>query len=301
MSPKLIREPLFHFFILGGLLFALYAFLNRGAMQAPDEIVVDQARLDGLEAVFERTWQRPPTDVELRRLLDGWVREEVLYREGLAAGLQEDDTVVRRRVVQKMQFMSEGMATSAAPSEAELEAWLQSHADAYRLAPRYTLQQVFFEPQGDPQARRARIDAGLAALREGRADGVGDTTLLPARLEDASANEYARIFGEAFADGLAALPEGRWSGPVESGYGQHLVRIESRTPGRMPDLAEVRPQVERDLTRARGDEVAEALYQGLRSRYKVVFDDGVVLPEPEPGAERPGRGSAGNPSGTAGP
>ncbi|GAB3338218.1 peptidyl-prolyl cis-trans isomerase [Marilutibacter aestuarii] len=299
--PAFLREPLVHFLLLGGLLFVLYGALNRDALRAPDEIVVDQARVDALQEVFERTWQRPPNAVELRNLVDGWVREEILYREGVAAGLDEDDTVVRRRVVQKMQFMSEGMAAAAAPSDAELEAWLQAHADAYRMPPRYTLQQVFFEPRGDVKARRARIAAGLAALREGRADGVGDTTLLPGRLEDASANEYARIFGEAFVEGLATLPEGRWSGPVESGYGQHLVRIESRTPGRMPDLAEVRAQVERDLTRARGDEVAESLYQGLRTRYKVVFDDGVALPAPAATDASPAGDSARAPSGTAGP
>lgn len=299
MLRRLIREPLFHFFVLGGLLFVLYATLNRGAMRSPDEILVDQARLDALEAVFERTWQRPPTDAERRQLVDGWIREEVLYREGLAVGLEQDDTVVRRRVVQKMQFMSEGMATSAAPDDAALEAWLQAHADAYRLSPRYTLEQVYFDPRRHGEDLQARIDTALAALRDGRGHGVGDTTLLPKRMEGASADEYQRIFGGGFAEGLASLPEGEWAGPVGSGYGQHLVRIESRTPGRMPSLAEVRPQVERDLTRARSDEVAETLYQGLRARYKVVLEDGVQLPEAAPDSGR--QGSRGNPAGTAQP
>ncbi len=297
--PAFLREPLLHFFLLGGLLFVLYGALNRDALRAPDEIVVDQARMDALQAVFERTWQRPPNAAELRDLVDGWIREEILYREGVAAGLDQDDTVVRRRVVQKMQFMSEGMATAVAPDGAELDAWLQSHADAYRLSPRYTLEQVYFDPRRHGEDLQARIDTALAALRDGRGRDVGDTTLLPKRMEGASAEEYQRIFGGGFAEGLAALPEGEWAGPVASGYGRHLVRIESRTPGRMPTLAEVRPQVERDLTRARSDEVAETLYQGLRARYTVVLEDGVQLPEGAPDSGR--QGSGGNPAGTARP
>ena len=265
---RLLREPLLHFLLLGALLFVLYGWLNRGALQAPDEVVVDQARVDGLVTQFERVWQRPPTQTELQGLVDHWVREEIIYREGVAAGMERDDEVVRRRVVQKMAFLTDGMAADV-PTEADLQDWLRQHPDAYRVAPIYTLQQVYFDPARHGDQLDRTIATATAALQRNPQARVGDPTMLPARLDQTSADQVARTFGERFADALAALPDGRWSGPVVSGFGVHLVRIHSRTPGRVPTLAEVRKEVERDLLNARSRQASEEFYKALRKRYTV--------------------------------
>jgi hypothetical protein len=265
---RLLGEPLLHFLVFGALLFALYAAVNRDAPGAPDEIVVDRARAENLAAQFERVWQRPPTAEELHGLVDGFVREEVLYREGIALGLDRDDPVVRRRVGQKMSFLADAQAPAEA-SDTELQAWLDAHEGEYRVEPRTSLRQVYF----DPARRGARLDADLAAARGAlaaeRGAEPGDATLLPATLDSASTSELARGFGEEFAEAVSALPVGGWHGPVASSYGVHLVEVRAREPGRTPALAEVRAAVERDLLRARADETGEAFYRALRQRYTV--------------------------------
>ncbi len=264
---KLLREPLLHFAVLGALLFALYGGINGGAAKVPQEIVVTQGHLDNLRAQFARTWQRQPSADELKGLVEQWVRDEIFYREGQALGLERDDPVVRRRIAQKLEFIADGQAP-AAPSDAELQAWLDANRDKYAVEPSYTLRQVYF----DPARRGARVEADLAdalpALTAGRAV-AGDSTMLPAKLEAAPAFEVARVFGSDFAGGLKALPVGQWVGPVRSGFGLHLVKIEQRVDGRTATLTEARDAVERDLLRSRALQAKEDFYKKLRANYTV--------------------------------
>lgn len=265
---RLFNEPLLHFFVLGTALFVLFAWLNRGAMEAPDEVVVDQPRIENLATQFESVWQRPPQPDELRGLIDGWVREEILYREGVALGLDLDDTVIRRRVAQKMEFIADGTAPPQA-TEAELEAWLVANVDRYRIEPAYSLQQVYFDPRGHDESLGARLAELRATLGMSTTAPQGDSTMLPGDLRSASASEIGRTFGTEFADELAELPVGVWQGPLESAYGYHLVRVEEKLPGRTPSLAEVRNAVERDWSAAQAEELNEAFYEAARKRYTV--------------------------------
>lgn len=221
---RLLREPLLHFALIGALLFALYGWVNGGGSSAPQEIVVTQGQLDNLRAQFARAWQRQSNADEMNVLVEQWVRDEVFYREGQALGLERNDPVVRRRIAQKLEFIADGQAPTA-PSNAELQAWLDAHRDTYAVEPSYTLRQVYF----DPARRGARVDADIAAALPALAAGravAGDSTMLPPELEAAPAFEVTRIFGTDFANGLKALPVGQWAGPVRSGFGLHLVKIE---------------------------------------------------------------------------
>jgi hypothetical protein len=258
---------------LGALLFWLYGALNRGALDAPSEIVVDRARVESITAQFQRTWQRPPTAQEMQGLIDSWVREEVFYREGLALRLDRDDPVVRRRVGQKLTAMAD-VQTPVEASEAELQAWLVAHPDDYRMEPRYQLRQVYFNPERHGERLEAEVAAARTALEHGSKAALGDVTMLPDALDAATASEVARVFGQEFAEAIAALPVGGWQGPIVSGYGVHLVEINAREPGRIPTLAEVRVAVERDLLRARAEQSGEAFYQSLRQRYSVRIESG---------------------------
>jgi hypothetical protein len=264
---QFVREPLLHFFILGALLFGLYAWIHRGAAEAPGEIVVTRGLQRSLQVQFERTRQRPPTAEEAQALVDAWVRDEVLYREGLALGLDRDDSVVRRRVGQKLEFIvAEGQA--APPTTAELQAWLETHPEKYAIEARYSLQQVFF----DPARHGAKLDADIAAARRALDAGkaaAGDPTALPPALTDATVSEVQRAFGEAFVKALPALSLGRWGGPVSSTFGEHLVRLGASAAGRPATLQEARVAVERDLSYARAQEASAARFKALREKYQV--------------------------------
>jgi hypothetical protein len=264
---RILNEPLLHFLVLGALLFALYGWINRGTPKTASEIVVSQGQLANLTAQFARSWRRPPTAEERDRLIEQWVREEIFYREGLALGLDRNDPVVRRRIAQKVEFVAEGMAPSA-PTDAELQAWLDAHRDSYAIETIYTIRQVFF----DPARRGNRLDADLVAAREALQRGAkvsGDSTLLPGELDAAPGFEVARVFGSEFAESLKGLPVGGWSAPLRSGFGWHLVEIKARDSGRPATLAEARAAVERDWLRARTEEVNAEFYRKLRANYNV--------------------------------
>lgn len=267
---RLLREPLVHFLGLGVLLFLLYGWLQDGVLNSPEEIVVSRGQLQSLQMQFERVWQRPPTTEEMQRLVDGWVREEVFYREGLAAGLERDDPIVRRRVGQKIEFMMD-VAPQAAPTDAELQAWLNSHSADYAIEPRYSLRQVYF----DPARHEGELDDVVAAALRGLIGGKsveGDSTLLPATLEEATASDVERQFGAQFAVALKGMSVGEWQGPLQSGFGLHLVELRESEPERPATLEEARRAVERDWLEARTDAAKKAYYEKLRAKYEVRVD-----------------------------
>ncbi len=270
---RILREPLLHFFVLGAALFGLFAWLRGPLAGAPERIHVDAARIEQLALGFARTWQRSPTQEELAALVDEFVREEILYREALALGLDRDDTIVRRRMRQKLEFLSEDIAPVADPDDAALARHLAEHADAYRVEPRVALRQVFVSRDRHGDAAPAHAQELLARLSaDPGADEAGDTSLLPATLPLAPLGEVASVFGSAFAQEVVKLTPGRWSGPVASGFGLHLVFVETREEGRAPALDEVRDAVRNDWSSARRTEANEAFYQSLRERYEVTIE-----------------------------
>ena len=275
---RLIREPLLHFVVLGALLFGLYGWAHRDALETPKRIVVSRGEVQTLQVQFERVRQRSPTRQELRALIDNWVREEILYREGLAMGLDRDDPVVRRRVAQKVAFIIES-TESTEPTTQELQTWFDAHASTYTVEPIYSLRQIYL----DPRRHGERLDADIAAAGRALQRSAfvpGDSTMLPATLHDARSSEIARTFGEEFADRLKSLPVGSWQGPVRSSYGVHLVQLTVRQDGRNATLDEVRNQVERDLLQARTAAANDTIYNTLRANYAVRIEDDVIAADP---------------------
>lgn len=268
----ILREPLFHFLLLGFGLFLLY---GRAAPGSSDQqrIEVNSGRIESLSQQFKSTWSRPPTEQELAGLIDSYVHDEVLYREGLAMGLDADDPVIKRRVRQKLEVMSEESGNQQAPSDTELSAYLSKHADKFRQAPIVSFEQVFFSGEGmvDEVERQSR--EAVAALNQG-ADpaGIGQPTMLPARVADMPLDLVARDFGEEFAKKLGALPLSVWQGPVASGFGAHVVRITARRPAELPPLAAIRPQVLREWENDRRVRNRAQAYQGMLKNYEVVID-----------------------------
>lgn len=267
---RFLREPLLHFAVVGGLLFLLYSVVNRQGTDDPKAIVVDQQRVAALIAEHQRVWQRVPTPEELKGLIDAWVRDEVFYREGVSTGLDRDDALVRRRVVQKMTLVAESMAADV-PDEAALVAWFQAHAEQYRTEPSYTLRQLYFDAARHPEGIERAVAQAQLALAADPETKLGDPTLLPAQLRAASKGELARVFGDQFANAVVALPQGKWS-QVPSSFGQHLVHLDKHERARLPKLDEVRKLVERDFAQARAKEALETFYRSARAQYEVRVD-----------------------------
>ena len=273
---KLAKEPLLHFVLLGASLFAFDAFQRGRTVEAGGgDIVVSGGRIESLAALFAKTWQRPATAEELGGLVDDYVLEEVLYREGLALGVDQDDTIIRRRVRQKMEFVLDDILELAEPAEAELEAWLAEHPESYARPARYRFRQVYLNPERrtDAQAEAALV---LAELRSGSGPPdpreLGDASLLEHAFADAGADQVESTFGRSFADQLAELPTEEWSGPVESAFGLHLVFVDAKTEGELPELAEVREAVQRDWSYAQREEESKLFYEELLARYHVTIE-----------------------------
>jgi hypothetical protein len=271
---RILPEPLFHFFILGAVLFVLYGWLNGNSERPTDEIVIDQIRLNSIRSTFEKTWQRPATEDEMQNLIDAWVREEVLYREGMLIGFDRDDQIIRRRIAQKMSFIADGLAP-AVPDETELSLWFVANRDDYKISPVLTFRQVYFDPSRHADQLDRVLDDARAALATGDESKLpGDATMLPESLELAPTTEIARLFGKDFAIALEDMEVGEWQGPVRSGYGLHYVQLEERIEGRAPTLDEVRPAIERDFLGQRSREINEAFYESLRERYTIRVEAG---------------------------
>jgi hypothetical protein len=270
---KLLREPLLHFLILGLALFLLFNVVSGGRGGADRRIVVNDATVAAIVQRHQSVWRRPPTPVELRGLIDAQVREEILFREGVAMGLDRDDPVIRRRVQQKLEVLTEESAGRPAPTEAELDEYLRRHGERYARPTVVGFDQVMFDPVRHGTGLDAVLTAALARLRAGaEPDTIGDRSLLPATAAAVAVDRLAREFGEEFARSVGALPVGDWSGPVASGYGVHLVRVTSRTPGRPATLDEARAAVERDWESDRRAQAKADYFEKLRLKYDVVID-----------------------------
>lgn len=263
-----------HFLVLGAGLFLLYGYVEDTSPERPGRIVVDEGEVTRLALQFQRTWMRPPTRKELRGLAEDFVKEEILYREALALGLDKDDPVIRRRMRQKMEFLNADLAEQREPTEAELQSYLEANPKKFRVPARFSFQQVFLKPEesgGDPRQRAAAL---LAKLRRNPALGadpqrLGDPTLLPPGLELASKREISAVFGTDFAETLADLDVGTWSGPYRSSYGLHLIHPTAIEGGGLPELDLVRPAVEREWSNDQRQTANARFYQALRERYSV--------------------------------
>ena len=275
---RLIREPLLHFILIGGVLFAADAALREDAAPSDQVIRITEAEIDRLQVQWTRQYQRPPTPAEMQGLVDARVREEVLYREALAMGLDQDDSILRRRLAQKLEFLIEDLAAAREPSEAELSAFFEERQAAYRLPARVSFSHVFFNP--DRRGRGAERDASLvlAGLRSEDLPAVaadqGDHFMVGEFHSEQSSQDVGAIFGPEFAQALFEIEPGGWRGPIASAYGWHLVRIEARSPSRLPTLAQVADQVRHDWSYEQRRLANEAVFERLLARYELAIENG---------------------------
>ena len=272
---RIFKEPLVHFLLIGVVLFVAYSFLSARDETPRDAIIVSAGKIEHLEALYARTWQRPPTRTELEGLVNDYLREEVAYREGMAVGLDRDDTIIRRRIRQKLEFIAEDIASQIEPSDDELAAYLAANTDQFRVDPRLTFRQVYLN--SDKRGNAVENDARelLVAFKGDPSidtSTLGDRILLEHGYADVPLREVASLFGQQFATAVVDLEPGVWSGPIESGYGVHLVFVDRRIEARLPELDEVREQVRREWNNTRRVDMTETFYSNLLDRYEIVIE-----------------------------
>jgi hypothetical protein len=275
LKLRLLREPLLQFLVLGTALFGLFHLVERKKAETPERIVVSSARIDNLADGFARTWRRPPGKEELRGLVDDYIRDEVFYREGRAAGLDRDDVIIRRRVRQKMEFFAEDIAAQE-PGDDELTAFLKSHPDRFKTEDQFTFRQVFLSAnrRAGTMENDTRQVANALAHSDANLDtaSLGDPFLLGEEFNAVSRPDLAGIFGDDFAASISAIETGKWQGPISSSFGQHFVYVSERIQGGLPPLASVRAAVLREWSNARRLEAEQKLYASLRERYEIVVE-----------------------------
>jgi hypothetical protein len=269
---KWLREPLIHFLLLGGLIFLVYNSVA-GKGSAADEIFISKGQQENLLNTFSRTWKRPPTPGEFQGLLQDYIRQEIAYRESRNMGLDQDDIVIRRRLRQKLEMLVEDVAALVPPNDEQLQAYLDEHRTEYMLQPQFSLRQVYFSTDRRGQAAQQDVLTFLQNVSTDDGEDLwqdnGDPLPLPSTLRDMREDEIARLFGTVFTDGLQGLETGRWSGPVESGYGLHAVIVDERIAGRVPELVEVREEVQRDWMSRQRRESIDNLYDRLAQNYTI--------------------------------
>lgn len=277
-----MREPLLHFLGAGLLLFAGYRGLHREAElpASSRRIELTDDDLRQMESIWAAQWRRPPKPDEQRRLVENRVREEILYREALALGLDQGDSVVRRRLVQKLEFLTEDLSTLRDPASGELRAWFDAHADRFAMAGRISFYHLYFSFDHHGAGARAAAERAL-----GRIAGQPSTSVVARSLADPfmfqdsyrnrSAAELAGIFGASFAETLFRLRPGAWQGPIESGYGWHVVWVDGVTPTRVPAFEEVEADVKAEWMAEQRDEAKRKAFEMMRSRYEVSVPESV--------------------------
>lgn len=264
-----LREPLVHFLLAGFAVFLFSAWRGEAVDPASRTITLSAEQVERLAATWAQTWNRAPTPGEVDEIIRDYVREEIYYREAKRMGLDADDAIVRRRLASKMESFADSSVENTAPDDATLQGWLDKAPQKYAADPVYSFDQVYIGGN-DPDAVRARAEALLQALATG-ADWarLGDPLSLPRSVEATNKTEVIRSFGPDFANALANQPKGKWSGPVASGFGLHLVRVRSvAVPGK-PKLATVRQAVENDWRAATAEARRANAYQALLDGYTI--------------------------------
>ncbi len=265
---RFLREPLLHFIAIGGLLFLIYTAVNDIGQNSPDTIFITPERIDQIATGFKRVWNRMPTAEELDNLIEEEVRSEVYYRDALALGMDKNDAIVRRRLRQKMEFLTDTGIYLKEPSAGELETFFAANEQTYRSEPRLAFEQIYLgeSPPADTVSQTMKKLLSKPAIDPST---LGQRTLLPAQLKLSPPAAIDSDFGNGFYRRIAELAPGEWVGPVTSVYGIHLIRTLDGRPARLPPLEEVRDAVLQDWKSAKANQNREQDYAKRRSRYIV--------------------------------
>jgi len=273
----LTREPLVQFLLIGSCIYGLYAWVGTPAEDATESsIIVDAARVESLSRQWQQRWNRPPTRQELDGLIDSFVREEILYRQAIAMGLDVGDPITRRRMAQKLEFVTNDLALLNEPTSDQLEQYFDENQARYRDSDLITFHQVFLDPDARGEATLEDAAGILAELQaasdpEAAALDAGDRIMTERYFNQASEIEVQRQLGSGFAQAVMKLEPGQWHGPVLSGYGVHLVCVREVQDAPPPIFEDVKQRVLEDWQTEQQEIFNAEFYEGLASRYDIVI------------------------------
>lgn len=270
-----LKEPLLHFIILGAVIFFVYEITDAGESSGDDQIVLNDETLTHISALWELQWKRKPTFEELEGLIADYVEQEVLYREALRMNLDHNDEIVKRRLSQKMEFMASDLTKLIAPATDEaLQKYLEEHPEKFLYPPKYSFHILTFTSSNHDNPK----DFSQSLLRDADPSNLeallnkGDITQIPTKLEEASKQKVDRELGIEFHSSMNELPINQWVGPIHSGYGEHLLFITHKTEAYLPELAEIRDEVQRDFEYDMEQKSKEVIYQEIKKNYEIVID-----------------------------
>lgn len=266
---RILKEPLFHFILIGVAIFGWFQVVSPETDGVADveQITIDTDDVALLNTRFEASRKRAPNKVEMQALIDALIREEVLVREARNLGLDRGDQVIRARLAQKMDFLTSAIASSATPEDAVLQAFLDKNAALFTTPSMYAFDQVFLGTAPEPDD----VAQTLLALNAGEDwFNLGVSSLLLRTMPLSKASVVDSTFGRRFSANLENLEPSIWSGPVQSGYGQHLVRITAVQPGQLPQLDDIREAVVSEWRREAGADLAQAQYESFAARYEII-------------------------------
>ncbi len=276
MFNKLLHEPLLHFLLIGAALFIFYGLQNEQLVDNDNRIVINTSDIDRLIALWGRKWQRPPTQTELDGMIKAQVREEILYREARAMGLDKDDSVVRRRLAQKVEFIFSDLASQVEPGDIELADYLAKHADKFENPSRISFLQIYLSV--DKRGKKVTSDAEdlLDSLTQQNSSidilSAGDPFMFGQQHDNLTEQAVSRLFGKDFTSAAFKLSQGDWQGPVQSGYGLHLIKIIETIPASLPELNTVRGKVLNEWNTEHRRKMNEDFYTNLQTRYEIVIE-----------------------------
>ncbi len=280
---RLLREPLLHFLLIGAGLFVLFHYMrpHRDTSPTSRQIQFSIDELSQLALLYQSQWRREPTVDELDRLVENKVQQEVLYREALTMGLDKGDEIIKRRMAQKMQFLAEDVAAAREPTTEELKNWFTNNSQKFAMPARFSFRHLYFST--DRRGERAHEDAVKALAQLARqaedsklAASLADPFMFQDYYRDRAQEYLGKEFGPRFAESVEKLTPGSWQGPVESGYGWHLVFVDTVTPRRIPSFEEVESDVKTAWLSQRKAQAWEKAYKDMRAKYTVLLP---VVPE----------------------
>lgn len=282
---KFLKEPLVQFLLIGACIYAAYALVGGpGDSEIDSKVYISEERIASLAVAWEKRWKRPPTEQELAGLVRAWLREDILYREAMAMGLDNDDQIVRRRLAQKLEFLTNDLVQLQEPSAAELDAFFHDHKQQFRAPDRISFVQVYFNPDTRGAATMADAEQALVELRAaGEPDParlkIGDRLMINNFYSDATAMDVRRAMGSDFAVELMQLEPGMWQGPLLSGFGTHLVYVFGFQRAPEPELVDVREAVIAEWQRLKTEEFNGEFYARAKGRYDIVIEGSPELIE----------------------
>ena len=276
---KLLREPLVHFLAIGAALFVIYSYWGQPDMEEQGKsITITAGEIKWLTDNWQKRWTRAPTAEEREGMINQYLKETILYREAVAMGLDRDDTIIRRRLAQKLEFLTQDLVSPKPSTEAELKAFFETHTDRYQPPDLITFTHVFFDPdkRGDRTLKDAKtIKAELNAMKQPPRDArsFGDQFMLQSYYPERSEADLAKLFGRGFAQPVFTLAPQQWHGPVLSGYGTHLVYVHDRREAQPPVFEEIEAQVRQDWENDKREKLNKQFIASLMGRYDVTIED----------------------------